>query len=443
MPPPRIAIVGAPNVGKSTLFNRLIGRRRALVADFPGLTRDVIEARASLASGAVTVVDTGGLLPPGSTSLAAAVRAKVLEAARSADLLLFVVDGRRGRTPMDEELGRLFRESGVPILLIVNKVDVPDGAERVSDFARLGFEEGIAVSAEHGLGLAELHAGIERRITATPDASRDAKEIRVAIAGRPNVGKSSLLNALLREERALVSEEPGTTRDSIDAVLELSDGRRYRLVDTAGLRRRGRIERGAESLSAGAARRSVADSDVTLVLLDATEGLVAQDLHVLGLVAGGEGKGVRPAVVLLNKIDLLASKLETAEKAEKIRERIRFARFAPVIPISATTRRNLDKIFEAIDMVHRDATRFVSTGDLNDWLRAATKQHPPPLASGRPWSLVFATQTSAQPPSFMILTTRDVKPHFSYARYLENSLRERFGLDWTPIILRFQARKRR
>jgi GTP-binding protein len=438
---PRIAIVGAANVGKSTLFNRLLGRRRSLVADEPGLTRDLIEERALVGGGAVVLIDTGGIMPPGSVPLASAVRAKVLSVMEGCSLLLFVVDGRRGLLPLEEDLARLFRESDRPLLLVVNKVDTYEGGVVSSDFARLGFGESLSISAEHGLGIAELHAAMEKALPAPGEAERDPPEIRVTIAGRPNVGKSSLLNALLKSERSLVSEIPGTTRDPVDSILERK-GRVYRFIDTAGMRRRGRVEHGAEALSVAAARRSVGDSDVTLVLVDASAGLVAQDLHVLGLVTGGERGRVRPLVVLLNKADLLGSREEAARRVEDVRERLKFAPFAPIVPISALKRLHLDRIFTSLDAVYADSLRYLPTTELNDWLHSATTAHHPPPAQGKPLTFVFITQTGARPPAFMVLTNRAVPPHFSYARYLENSLRRRFGLKLTPIVLRFRGRTR-
>jgi GTPase len=441
MPLPRVVIVGAPNVGKSTLFNRLVGRRRSLVADEPGLTRDLIEDRAVVGGGAVTLVDSGGIMPPGSAALAAAVRTMVLSAIDGCSLLLFVVDGRRGLLPMEEDLARLLRQAGRPLVLVVNKVDTYEGGAVSSEFARLGFEEAISISAEHGLGISELHAAMEARLPPPGAAERDPPEIRIVIAGRPNVGKSSLLNALLREERSLVSEIPGTTRDPVDSIL-VRKGRVYRFVDTAGLRRRGRIEHGAEAMSAAAARRSVGDADVALVLVDASDGIVAQDLHVLGLVAGGERGKVRPVVVLLNKSDLVARREDLDRRTEQVRERLKFAPYAPIIPVSALKRLHLDRIFTSLDAVYEESTRFLPTTDLNNWLHKATERHHAPPAGGKPLSFVFITQTATRPPAFTVLTSRSVPPHFSYARYLENSLRERFALRLTPIVMRFRGRRR-
>ena len=440
---PRVAIVGAPNVGKSTLFNRLLGRRRSLVADLPGLTRDCIEARADLGGRSVTLVDTGGLMPPSSTPLAGEIRRRVALAARDSTLILLLVDARRGLVPLDEDLARLFRESGRPAILVVNKVDDVDDGVASAEFSRLGFgmEETFSISAEHGLRLSDLVAAILERLPEREPDGLSEPEIRVAILGRPNVGKSSILNALLKEDRAIVSEEPGTTRDPVDATVD-RQGKRYRLIDTAGMRKPGRVKRGAEHLSVGAARRSVRGADVTLVLIDATEGLVAQDLHVLGLVAGGEGEWLRPAVILLNKIDLLAGRDAVVRRVSEVRERVKFARFAPIVPVSAVKRLHLDRVFAAIDAVREESSRLLRTGDLNDWLRETTAKHAVPMEGGRRVSLVFVSQTASRPATFTILTNRAGRPHFSYTRYIENSLRERFGLRLTPILIRFRARKR-
>jgi GTP-binding protein len=437
---PRVAIVGAPNVGKSTLFNRLVRSRRALVADHPGLTRDLIEASASLGEIPVTLVDTGGLLPPGGLSLAQEIRRRVLEAASDADLLLFVVDGRHGILPLDEELALLFRRAGRPLVLLINKVDrvEPDPA-LAGEFASLGFERMIPISAEHDLGIADVHLACAELLPRPTEGAGETEAIEVAIAGRPNVGKSSLLNALLRRDRSLVSEMPGTTRDTVDAELTW-EGKLYRLVDTAGLRRPGRIERGPESLSVGAAHRALEHAALTVVVLDGSEGLVAQDMSLLGIVAGGRSTWVRPAVVLVNKIDLIGAPGKVDLIVNDVRERLRFARFVPVVPISALTGRGLDAVLPAVERVLVDSTRLISTNDLNNWLRAATVAHPHPAPAAKPLSFVFITQSGTGPPKFTILMNQKVKPHFSYARYLENSLREKFDLRATPVVMRFRHR---
>lgn len=440
---PRVAIVGAPNVGKSTLFNRLAGRRRALVGDHPGLTRDIIEAPVRLGAANATLVDTGGLMAPGASRLAETIRERVLAEARRCDLLLFVVDGRRGLTVMEQELAAIFHRVGRPVLVVVNKMDTPDPEPAsLSEFSALGFDPLVPLSAEHGLGIADLLIEASRRLPESTAPGAGAPDIEVAIAGRPNVGKSTLLNALLREERALVSDTPGTTRDTVEGLIDV-EGRTYRLVDTAGIRRVGRVERGPEALSVGAARRALREADLTLVILDGVEGIVAQDTHLLGLVAGGRSEWVRPAVVAINKIDRMKEGGAVEARVQEVRDRLRFARFVPIVPISAREGRGLGTLLRAVREVHADSTRLLPTKELNDWLHRATEEHPHPVHGGRHLSFVFATQSGSRPPAFTILTSRNARPHFSYARYLENSLRERFELRATPIVLRFRHRPNR
>ncbi len=447
MPPPVIAIVGAPNAGKSTLFNRLLGRRRALVHERPGMTRDVIEAETLWDGRRFVLLDTGGLLPPGSPEMADQVTRLAVEAARRSDLLIFVVDGRAGLTVLDAELGRMLHENGLSVVLAVNKLDVPGREQQAGEFHALGFEPVIAISAEHGLGIGDLREAVEERLasarrrgTAPEEASGAAVagEIRVALMGRPNVGKSSLLNRLLGQERTLVSEVPGTTRDTIDSLARRGK-RTYRFVDTAGIRRSGRVERGPEALSVMAARRSAAGADVVVVLMDATEAPTMQDLHVAG-IARDE---CRPFAVLLNKWDLVAAMTgghgpDPGETPDRVRSRLRFAPFAPVLTVSALTGLRIEKVFPLIDQIHEQATRKISTGTLNAWLEDALTAHPPPSPGGHRLKLYYAAQKGVNPPAFVVFTSRTRQPHFSYSRYLENSMRQRFGLTHTPVILTYR-----
>jgi len=449
MPIPRIAIVGAPNAGKSTLFNRLLGRRKALVHAEPGMTRDLNEAVADLEGRRVTLVDTGGLFAPGDSILAGEVRRRVVAAAGCSDLLVFLVDGRRGLTPLDAELSRLFRGTGRPVVLAVNTLDVPGREEPAAEFHRLGFTSLVSLSAEHGLGIGELVDAILERLPGEADATDEEDEatgeIRLAIAGRPNVGKSSLLNALLGDDKAIVSEIPGTTRDAVDSVLE-KGGRRYRIVDTAGLRRRGRIERGAEALSAMSARRSIERADVALVLMDATEAPTLQDLHVAG-VARDAG---RPLMVLLNKWDILESRrrdegaiADPEELIARVRGRLRFAPHAPILTISALSGLRVGRILPTVDRIHAQATRKIPTGRLNNWLRRAVAAHRPPSVRGREVKLYYMAQRGLNPPAFVVFANMADPPHFSYRRYLENGLREAFELTLTPVIVEYRERPRR
>ncbi|HZI94557.1 MAG TPA: ribosome biogenesis GTPase Der [Patescibacteria group bacterium] len=446
MPVPRVAIVGAPNVGKSTLFNRLVGRRKALVHREPGMTRDVNEEPCDWNGRPVTLVDTGGLFAPGDSIFADLVRKRVLREASRADVLLFLVDSRRGLTSLDEELGRIFRATGRQVFLVVNKLDVPGREDDAAEFFKLGFPDLVAISAEHGLGLDELYDGITALLPAgaaeeqpAPSARGKSSEIRLAIAGRPNVGKSSLLNALMGEDRSLVSEVPGTTRDSVDCLLTVR-GHVYRIIDTAGIRRKGKVTEAPESLSVMTARRNIEGADVVLFLMDATEGPTQQDLHVAG-VAKEVG---RPFIVLLNKWDLQSLTDGDPEAlVRQVRERLKFAPFAPVLTISALTGMRIDRILPLVDEVHEQASRRLSTGRLNNWLRSAVAAHRPPAVGGRDLKFFYIAQKGSNPPAFVAFTNLAAPPHFSYQRYLENSLREQFGLSRTPVILQYRERPRR
>ncbi len=445
MLPPTVAIVGAPNAGKSTLFNRLVRQRRALVSSQPGMTRDLNRAECAWGDRPVSLVDTGGLFAPGDPVLAGRVREQVLKAAAEADVLIFLVDGRAGLAPIDEELASWFHGSGRPVVLAVNKLDVPGRDYPAGEFHKLGFEVVVPISAEHDLGIDVLREAVSARLPADrPVGSFEASPAatRVAICGRPNVGKSSLLNALLGEERALVSEVPGTTRDSIDSLLQ-REGRFYRFIDTAGIRKRGRIERGAEALSVMSARKSIVQADVVLVVMDCTDAPTLQDLHVAGIAQ----QECRPFAVVLNKWDLRSERGENDPSPQNqiggIRERLKFAPYAPILSVSALRGLRVPKILPMIDQIHEQATRTLSTGKLNSWLRASVGAHQPPaIRSGKPFRFYYIAQKASNPPAFLAFTNSPQPPHFSYRRYLENSLREGFGLKLTPIILRYRERPR-
>ena len=445
---PRVTLVGAPNAGKSTLFNRLLGRRKALVHREPGMTRDVNEEACDLEGRQVLLVDTGGLLAPGDSIFADQVKQRVLQEAQRASVLIFLVDGRAGLLPVDEELSRLFRETGHPVILAVDKLDVPGRGEQAGEFHRLGFAAVVEISAEHGLGLDELLEEILARLPPEPDQSEveaeagvptDAGTVRIAIAGRPNVGKSSLLNALLGADRTLVSEVPGTTRDAIDCLFE-HDGRRYLLIDTAGLRRKGRVTEAPEALSVMTARRSIERADVVLLLMDATEAPTLQDLHVAGIAR----ETSRPFIVLLNKWDLVPHGEEAGRKIlDSVKSRLKFAPFSPVLTISARTGARVDRILPLVDEVHEQATRRLPTGRLNNWLKQAVETHSAPSVRGKDLRFFYIAQRKTNPPAFVAFTNVAAAPHFSFQRYLENSLREHFGLTRTPVILEYRERPRR
>jgi GTP-binding protein len=430
-----IAIVGRPNVGKSTLFNRLTRSRKALTHDLPGVTRDRVAADASRpGGGTVVVVDTGGFEPESGESIPVQIRRQALRAVADADAVVLVVDGAQGIVPADEEIAAILHRTGRPVVLAVNKEDRRDAADAEGDFGRLGFPA-VAISAEHGRGISSLWEALEPHLPPPDEAVAPAVELAVAIVGRPNVGKSSLLNRLLGEERVLVSEVPGTTRDAVDTMLEWR-GHRLRLVDTAGIRRRGRTERGPEVLSVVMARKAIERAQVCLLLLDGGEGVTAQDTHVAGLVSEA-GRG---AVVIVNKADLLpAGEGVRRESAERIRERLKFMHDTPLLFASALSGSGVAKILARVLDVGAGYTRRVATGELNRVLRAAWERHPPP-GGKRPVRLYYATQTGSGPPRFALFTSATTGLHFSYMRYLENALREAFPFEGVPVTFIMRGR---
>jgi len=445
---PLIAIVGRPNVGKSTLFNRFAGRRRALVDDVPGLTRDRLVEPVEVGDRRVLVVDTAGFEAAVSGTLAAAVQEQARIAVRAADAVLFVVDGAAGLLPEDEAIARELRRSDRPVALLVNKLDTPRHDARAAEFHRLGFERIYAISAEHGRGAWDA---LEETVAELPEAQPTAEAaddeeggapVRIAVVGRPNVGKSSLVNRLLGEQRMVVSEEGGTTRDAVDTLLVRPDGR-YVLVDTAGLRRHGRRDRLGEWPSALQAVRSLERADVALVVTDASEGFTDQDAHVLGLA---RESGCATAV-LLNKWDRLAR--ASADERERTRaavaERARFAADVPQLAISAQTGQRVARVLPlARELAAAGRTR-IATAELNRWLADATRAHEPSMAQRgtrkRPLRLLYVTQTGVRPPSFVIFCSDPAGVKESYRRFLENRLRERFGLAGTPIRIALRGRR--
>jgi GTP-binding protein len=443
---PLVAIVGRPNVGKSTLFNRYAGRRRAIVDDIPGLTRDRNVQSVEVEGRRIVVVDTAGFEPAPSEGLGAAVQAQARAAVRDADAILFVVDAAAGLLPEDEAIARELRKSERPIALVVNKVDTPRHEARVAEFHRLGFERVRGISAEHGRGawdaLEELVAAMPApagEVAPEPDVDGDAA-IHVAVVGRPNVGKSSLVNRLLGSERMVVSDEGGTTRDAIDSVLVRPDGT-YVLVDTAGLRKSGRRDRTGERPSALMAVRSLERAEVALVVTDAAEGFTDQDAHVLGLA---RDSGCATAV-LLNKWDLVHERGATERAREAVKERLRFAADTPILAIAAKTGLRADKVLPLVRKLAKAARTRIPTAELNRWLKQATDAHEPAMAQRgtrkRPLKFLYATQVGAQPPSIVIFCSDPAGVKDSYLRYLENRLRDEFDLAGAPLRIQLRGRR--
>ncbi len=435
---PIVAIVGRPNVGKSTLFNRLVQRRIAIIEDQPGITRDRIYADTEWNGRTFTLVDTGGIVPDPAETLTGLVRRQAELAIAEADLVVLVLDVRDGLTATDQDVADLLRRARKPVILCANKGDIPRLQERAVEFYRLGLGDPITCSAEHGLGTGDL---LDRVVAELPEGEpppEDEQVIRVAVIGRPNVGKSSLVNALLGRERVIVSEVSGTTRDAIDVPL-VADGRNYLLIDTAGMRRRARIDEAVERYSVMRTLRAVDRADVVLTLLEAPAGVTEQDQRIVGYVHEA-GKG---QILLINKWDL-AGHDEGARGRflDKLSAGLSFLDYAPRLFISARTGQRLNRVMPAVAKVAEACRRRAPTAELNRVIAEAASMTPPPGEGGKRLKLYYATQGGAKPPVFLFFTNEPDLAHFSYRRYLENRLREAFDFEGTPIRLIFKRRSR-
>ncbi len=431
---PLVAIIGRPNVGKSTLFNRLMGSRVAVVENQPGTTRDRIYGEIEWRGRGLALVDTAGLAWRDPAPVAARAEAQARMAAADADLSLLVTDAMTGPTELDRAVAREVLRAGRNCLLVVNKVDAPPQRERVPEFYTLGLGEPLAVSAVHGTASGDLLDAILARLPAATRPSTPDAHPRFAIIGRPNVGKSSLLNALLGEARTLVHDAPGTTRDSVDTLLAW-EGRPVWLVDTAGIRRRGHVERGVEHHSVLRALRSIQHADVGIVVVDAHEGPTAQDAHVAGYVLDA-GKGV---TIAANKWDLVRGKEAAARIDHHLRRIFHFLPESPMARISAVTQRNLDHVIPMALEVYDARQQRIPTSRLNLFLREWVGRRDPPSRRGRPARFKYATQTGASPPEFALFFSNPDHVHRSYLRYLENGLRATFGFNGTPVHLTLRA----
>ena len=437
---PIVAIMGRPNVGKSTLFNRLTRSQDALVDDAPHVTRDRHYGQAVWNEVEFIVVDTGGFADDDEFSKE--IRFQIFQAVEEADVILLVLDGKAGLSPYDRELLDLLRGSGKQVFYLVNKIDRPAEEARLADFYRLGVEPLYPVSAEHRYGVGDLLDDVVKVLPRPPaDAAGPGPDemIGVAVVGRPNVGKSSLINRILGRPRLLVSATPGTTRDAIDSVHRRGDAV-YRMIDTAGIRRKGKVAAKIETFSVIKALRSLERCDVALIVMDAGQGVTDQDITVAGY-AFDRGCG---CVLVLNKWDL-AQKSGVSERSliEQVRRQAKFLGFAPVLTVCALTGRRVSRIFGAVDAVYAQYCRRIPTGELNRLLEAALAKTPPPLHRGRPVKFYYGTQAGAKPPTIVCFVNHPEAVHFSYKRYLLNQLREHAGLDQTPVRLFFRQRERR
>ncbi|MCS7275514.1 MAG: ribosome biogenesis GTPase Der [Dehalococcoidia bacterium] len=433
---PLVAIVGRPNVGKSTLFNRLVGGRKALVEDIPGTTRDRLYAEVEWGDRAFTLVDTGGLDPGSEEAFATLIRRQVEIALAEADVILFVVDASQGPTATDLEIAELLRRTGRQVLLVANKADNDRRQQAALQFYELGLGEPIVISAYHDLGVDELRRALMALLPPVEAATEPPTELALAIVGRPNVGKSMLLNAVLGQERVVVSEVPGTTRDAVDTPLEYR-GRRLLLIDTAGIRRRGRIAPGLERHSVERARQAVRRCDVALLVIDATEGVTAQDTHIAGLVLE-ECKGL---IVVANKWDLMPDTEESRRRfAAEALARLKFVPWAPLAFVSAKTGLNLEGLLDLVVEIGDKRRQRVPTSRLNAVIREAVARHPPPMTGKRQFKVYYVTQPEVDPPTFVFFCNDPNLLHFSYRRYLENAIRRHFDFEGTAIRMVFRGR---
>lgn len=435
---PILAIIGRPNVGKSTLFNRLTRSKAALVDDFPGVTRDRIYGDARWDDKTFTVVDTGGFPEFESHEFAPLVRFQVEQAMEDADAILMLLDGRQGLTPTDTDLVQRLRSSPKAVFYCVNKIDGPKFESLLSDFFALGLENFYTLSAEHGYGLHTLMDDVVETFP-TPAEEAKSRQVRLTVVGRPNVGKSSLINCVLGDQRLVVSDEPGTTRDAIDTVCKV-DGQEYLLIDTAGIRRKKSVHQKLEKFSVLKALKSLNRCHIAILMLDATVGVTDQDARIAGYIAERR----RACMVLLNKWDLVEKDTSTAKRhIEAVRERLRFMPYAPVWTVSALEGRRVFRIFEYTKALYDQYTTRTGTGQLNRIIQDIVRQNEPTIYRGRRIKFFYATQTYTAPPTFVCFVNYPEGIHFSYKRYVTNRLREAIGLDKTPLRLIFRKREKK
>lgn len=429
---PIVAIVGRPNVGKSTLFNKLVGKRVSIVEDTPGVTRDRIYAEVEWLNKYFTLIDTGGIEPKSDEIILSKMRQQAELAMDTAHVILFIVDVKNGLTPQDQEIAVMLRKTKKPIILVVNKVDNRNLPDNFYDFYELGLGEAHPISGVNGLGIGDLLDEIVSHFPDNLDTEYAEDVTKVAIVGKPNAGKSSILNRLLGEERVIVSPIAGTTRDAIDTYKEIA-GKKYLFIDTAGVRKKNKIEENIEKYSVIRSYTAIERADVVLMVIDASEGISEQDSKIAGM-AHDAGKCI---VIVVNKWDLPEKDNDSIKKYTKqIREELPFMMYAPIIFISALTGQRFGQIKESIDYVIEQAARRIPTGLLNDVIGEAVMLNQPPSDKGRRLKVYYATQVGVKPPTFTIFVNSNELFHFSYQRYLENKIRENFGFEGTPLVFK-------
>ena len=431
-----VCIVGRPNVGKSTLFNRLTGRRIAITEDTPGVTRDRIYAEGEWLGKYFTLIDTGGLEPENEEIMMWNIKKQAEVAIDTADVILFVVDGKDGLSSTDIEIGEILRRSGKQVVLACNKIDSGKTPDSMYDFYELGLGDPMVISAEQGLGMGDLLDEIVQHFPEDRNTDIDDDIIRVAMIGKPNVGKSSLINNILGEERVIVTDIPGTTRDAIDTFFNYGDDR-YMFIDTAGLRRKRSVTEDLERYSVVRTLTAVDRSDICILVVDATEGITEQDTKIAGY-AHDNGKAI---IIAINKWDLIKKHDNIYDEFEhNIRKDLSFITYAPIVYISALTGQRVDKLLEMVNLVNNNYSLRISTGLLNDIINEAILMNQPPSDKGVRARIYYGTQVAARPPKFVIFINHKHLMHFSYVRYLENQIRNHFGFDGVPIKIEFREK---
>ena len=437
---PIVAIVGRPNVGKSTLFNRLSENKKAIVIDQPGATRDRNYADSSWNDKSFIIIDTGGFEPISQEKMLTQMREQTKLAIEEADAIIFLMDGQEGLSPSDIESADILRRVKKPVFYVINKIDNMKQENLVYDFYRLGVERLFSISAQHGgIGVGDLMDAVVAELPEASVIEKEEKGIRIAVIGKPNVGKSSLINKILGYERTIVNPVPGTTRDPIDTPFEL-EGKKYLLIDTAGIRRKGKVSLKLERYSIVEAIKALERCDIALILIDAEEGITEQDTKIAGLAYE---RGVA-CILILNKWDLLEKDNSTiGNYVKNVKDKLKYLDFAPIISVSALTGQRLIKIFDLIDMVYDEYTKRVSTSSLNAQLEKILERMPPSRYRNRPNKINYATQTSVKPPTFVFFVSEPKAIHFSYERYLANRIREDFDFGHVPLKMIFRKKSGR
>ncbi len=435
-----VAIVGRPNVGKSTLFNRLAGKRISIVEDTPGVTRDRIYAEVEWTNKKFTMIDTGGIEVNSEDTILRQVKLQAEVAIDTAEVIVFVVDTREGLTTTDEEVADLLRKSGKPVILVGNKTDNAGTPDSYYDFFALGFGEPILVSAEQALGLGDLLDEILFHLGDVEEMEYDEDVIKVAVIGKPNAGKSSIINRILGEQRVIVSDIPGTTRDAVDTPFTM-DGQKYVFIDTAGIRKKSKVNEALERFTVLRALKAIERSDVAMLIVDAVEGITEQDKKIVGY-AHNEGRAI---IIVVNKWDIYEKDTNSVKKySDKIYlDELPFLQYAPIMFVSALTGKRVDKLIGLISFVANQHSRRIPTAQINNFILDIMSIMSPPSDKGRQLKIYYGTQPLTRPPTFVFFVNDPELVHFSYKRYIENNLRKTFGFEGTPIIIKFQGKKER